>query len=137
VPLEILYIPQFTAATEDGDGQKARAVAMLYLESSIDQPSLKKMLSQNGADVEEDFAFTKFAKGAFLWVLGAYFNKTEEGIPVDTILDQTVTIAILNEIVCYFSQSDLVEPFTLEDVFNFMAGYLNATVTVPSRVTDL
>ena len=137
VPLEIWYIPQFTAATEDDKGQKAKAVAMLYLESSIDQLAFKKMMLVNGSDVDEDFAFTKIAKGAILWLLGAYFNKTGKEIPVDTVLDETVTLAILNEIVCYFSQSDLVEPFTLEQVFNFMAGYLDATVTVPPRVTDL
>ena len=137
VPLDIWYIPQFTAATEDAGGQKAKAVAMLYLESSIDQLSLKKSVLRKGVVEEEDFAFTKFAKGAFLWVLGAYFNKTTEGIPVDTILDETITIANLNQIVCYFSQEGLVEPFTLDNVFEFMAKYLEATVTIPPRVTDL
>ncbi|WP_295793753.1 LysM domain-containing protein [Mucilaginibacter sp.] len=138
VDLEIIYIPQFTVATDEGSAeQKARVVAMLYLESAIDQPTTKQQLLINGVIEEVDYPFTKFAKGAFLWVLGAYFNKTTEGIPVDTILAQEVTIANLNEIICYFSQNDLVEPFSVEQVFTFMENYLNATITTPARTTQV
>ncbi len=137
VTLDIWYIPQFTAATEGSGEQKARAVAMLYLESSIDTPSLTKMVLRKGVVEEEDYAFTKFAKGAFLWVLGAYFNKANEGVPVDTILNEPITIADLNKIVCYFSQNDFVEPFTIDDVFDFMANYLKATVVIPPRTPDV
>jgi len=134
VDLEIMYIPQFTAATDDGETtQKSRAVAMLYLESSIDQPSAKKQVLRNGVIEDTDYAFTKFAKGAFLWVLGAYFNKTAAPILVETILQQPISIVNLNEIVCYFSQSDVVEPFVLDDLYKFMADYLDATIVVPPR----
>jgi len=136
VALDIWYIPQFTAATEDADGQKAKAVAMLYLESSMDQPSLKKRVLRNGRSEEEDFAFTKFAKGAFLWVLGAYFNKTDAAMRVDALLEETVSMGNLNDIIRYFSQDDLVAPFTLDNVVDFMANYLKATVVIPPRNAD-
>ncbi|MGN6396191.1 MAG: LysM peptidoglycan-binding domain-containing protein [Mucilaginibacter sp.] len=137
VELQITYIPQFTAATDDTNGQKARAVAMLYLESSVDQPSAKKSVVRNGVAVEEDYPFNKFAKGAFLWVLGAYFSQPGDGVPVQTILDKEISITDLNKIICYFSQDDLVEPFTLDDVYKFMAGYLDATVIIPPRTTEV
>ncbi|HVW98212.1 MAG TPA: LysM peptidoglycan-binding domain-containing protein [Mucilaginibacter sp.] len=133
VELDIIYLPQFTAAADSTGAQKANVVAMLYLESSIDQPSLKKLVYRNGAEEEVDYPFTKFAKGAFLWVLGAYFNQTNEGITVETVLQQEISIAKLNEIICYFSQSDLVEPFSIDQIFDFMSNYLDATVVIPPR----
>gem|GEM_PF-1507749 len=138
VDLEIIYLPQFTAATDTNLAeQKARAVAMLYLESSLDQPTVKQQLMGSNGIEEVDYPFTKFAKGAFLWVLGAYFNKTEEGIPVDTVLAEDITIAKLNEIICYFSQNDLVEPFSVEQIFGFMENYLDATIVIPPRTTQV
>lgn len=136
IALDIWYIPQFTAATDGEGGQKAKAVAMLYLESSIDQPSLKKQVLRNGRSEAEDFAFTKFAKGAFLWALGAYFNKTDAPMRVDDLLKETVSMDDLNDIIRYFSQDDLVMPFTLDDVVNFMANYLKATVVIPPRHSE-
>jgi LysM repeat protein len=134
VPLEIMYIPQFTAATDvDSSVQKAQAVAMLYLESAIDQQVTKQQLLRNGVVTEEDYPFTTFAKGVFLWVLGAYFNKTKEGIAVDTILQTEITAEILSNVLSYFSQPGLVEPFKIADVLTFMENYLDATVVIPPR----
>ena len=137
VELQLIYIPQFSAATDDADGQKARAVAMLYLECAADQASTKKSLTKNGITVEEDYPFDKFAKGAFLWALTAYFSEPGDGVPVQTILDKPIGIEDLNKIICYFSQDDLVEPFTVDDVFKFMAGYLDAYITTPPRTVQV
>ncbi len=128
VALEVLYIPQFTVATDVPGEQKARAVAMLYLESPIDQPA-----GDYTGDISDGYPFARFARGAFLWVLGAYFNKTGEPIPVETVLEQEITIPALREIQCYFSQETLTTPFTLDQVFAFLAGYFNATVSIPPR----
>src|SRR5690606_20856304 len=103
---------------------------------SMDQPSLKKQVLRNGSSEEEDFAFTKFAKGAFLWVLGAYFNKTDAPLRVEDLLAETISMDDLNNIIRYFSQDDLVTPFTLENVVDFMANYLKATIVIPPRNTE-
>lgn len=137
VELQITYIPQLSAATDNADGQKPRAVAMLYLECSADQASTKKSVSKNGVTVEEDYPFDKFAKGAFLWALTAYFSQPGDGVPVQTILDKEIGIEDLNKIICYFSQDDLVEPFTIDEVFEFMAGYLDAYITTPPRTAQI
>ncbi len=43
---------------------------------------------------------------------------------------------MLHEIVCYFSQNDVIAPFGIDQVFAFMANYLNATVVIPPRTTE-
>ena len=98
---------------------------MLYLETSVDQPAGKKYAA-------EDDPFTQFSKGAFLWVLGAYINKTNEGIPVKTIMDTEITVKDLSDILCYFS-TGAVEPFSAENILQFMEHYLDITITIPPR----
>lgn len=127
--LSMFYLPQFTVAADANGIQQSRAIAMLYLETSIDQPPGKKY---NGSDLDP---FSQFAKGAFLWVLGAWINKTEEGIPVQTILDTEVTAQDLSSILCYFS-TGVTEPFSAEDILDFMEGYLDITITIPPRTTN-
>lgn len=128
VALEVLYIPQFTVAADTPGEQKARAVAMLYLESPIDQPT-----GVYTGDISDGYPFARFARGAFLWVLGAYFNKTGEPMPVDTILEQEITIPALQEILCYFSREEINTPFTIDQIFAFLAGYFDATISIPPR----
>src|SRR3546814_20138605 len=55
---------------------------------------------------------------------------------VDDLLAETISIDKLNDIIRYFSQDDLVTPFTLDNVVDFMANYLKATVVITPRNTE-
>ncbi len=137
VALDILFIPQFSALTDENSSvQKACATAMLYLESSIDSTSSKQSLLKNGVLEETDFPFTKFAKGVLLWVFGAYYNKGEEGIPASTVLGEEVTIEVLNQILCYFSENEAAGPFSVAQIMAFMENYLDATLVTPPVATE-
>ncbi len=138
VPLEIWFIPQFTVATEDGTGQQARVVAQLYLDSSIDRSKTKKSVCHSDGEPpeEEDFPFTKLAKGVFLWTLGAFINQTQKPVPVEDVLKAEIDSAVLNRILCFFSQEQPLEPFTWEQAKDFLSMYLDITVTIPPRQSE-
>ncbi|MGB8192127.1 MAG: LysM domain-containing protein, partial [Chitinophagaceae bacterium] len=132
--LPMLYVPQMSVATTKEDpNQKPRMTAMLYLETSVDVP-LAKLRSANAVGLDEDYPFTKFAKGVFLWVLGAFINKTDQPIPVDTIMNTTIEAKNLTEILCYFNVKDQLQPFAAEKIIEFMEHYLDITITVPPRI---
>lgn len=133
IELPMLYVPQMSVAeTAEIPGQSPRLTAMLYLETSIDQPLVP--INPPGVGEEEDLPFTKFAKGVFLWTLGAYLNKTGEGMKVDEILNTPIKSQSLSEILCYFNVEEQLQPFAAKDILAFMEQYLNVTITVPPRI---
>lgn len=134
LPVEMWYVPQFTVATDkDSLVQTPRVSAMLYLESSIDQPGFKRQVWRRNKLEDEDYPFTKLAKGVFLWLLGAYFNKKAEPVKVDAIENTFITPKELSEILCYFSVKDQVHPFKASDILKFMEHYMDVTIVVPPR----
>ena len=74
-------------------------------------------------------AFDEVACGAFLWTLNAYLNRDKVNTTLEELLDQDITIEQLNEIYCYLTQTDLVEPFPEADLM----GFLKITTSSTSR----
>lgn len=133
IGLPMLYVPQMSVGTDSQNpDQSPRLTAMLYLETSIDQPLVP--VNPPGAGEDEDLPFTKFAKGVFLWVVGAYINKGAEGIKVDEIMNTSIKSTSLSEILCYFNVKGQLQPFQAKDILTFMENYLDVTITVPPRV---
>lgn len=132
IGLPMLYVPQMSVGTsKENPNQSPRLTAMLYLETSVDQPLVP--INPLGISEEEDLPFTKFAKGVLLWVIGAYINKGES-IKVDDILNTNIKSKSLSEILCYFNVKDQLLPFQAKDILTFMENYMDVTITVPPRI---
>lgn len=133
IGLPMMYIPQMSVGADSvNPDQSPRLTAMLYLETSVDQPLVP--INPKGIGEDEDLPFTKFAKGVLLWTLGAFINKTSEGIKVDDILNTSIKSKSLSEILCYFNVKDRLQPFEAKDILTFMENYMDVTITVPPRV---
>jgi LysM repeat protein len=128
VKVPVMFVPQFTAGTDGplgvGNPRKPYVVAMTYVSS---QPS------KAPAPLP---AFDEIARGALLWTLNAYLNSDTDHTRLEELLQQDISIEQLNEIYCYLTQADLVEPFTEDEVMDFLENFFVFRVTLPDVTED-
>ena len=124
VPL--LFVPQFTAGTAGplgaGSPRKPYIVAMTYVSSTQVAGALSP--------------FDDIAQSVLLWTLNAYLNSDKDDTPLDQLLSQTISIDQLNEIYCYLTQPEVVEPFTEAEVLDFLRNYFTFHVTIPNDTSQ-
>jgi LysM repeat protein len=128
--LEVLFVPQFTVGAEDGSAvATARGVAMLFVRSVPPEES-----------ESAETPFRKLARGILIWVFNAFFNKNVEKPTEKDVTDKEVTQDILQEIHCYFAQQQFAsgdeDPFTLNNVIDFLSNYFEMQVTVPPETSQ-
>ncbi|HEX3249359.1 MAG TPA: LysM peptidoglycan-binding domain-containing protein [Pyrinomonadaceae bacterium] len=116
VRVPLLFVPQFTAATDGplgaGSPRKPYVVAMTYVSSTAAKLS-----------PPPPAPFDEIARGALLWTLNAYLNSGKEGTTLDELLRQDISIEQLNEIYCYLTQKNMTDPFTENEVFEFLKHF--------------
>ncbi|MBC7967704.1 MAG: LysM peptidoglycan-binding domain-containing protein, partial [Fuerstia sp.] len=124
VSVPLLFVPQLTAGTDGplgtGAPRKPYVVAMTYVSST--PPELEPKLPT---------PFDQVARGALLWTLNAYLNRDKDGTTLQDILEKDISIDQLNEIYCYLTQKDVLEPFTEGDVLRFLENFYRFHVTIP------
>ena len=123
VGVPLLFVPQFTAGTNGplgaGSPRKSYVVAMTYVDSTHTPGALSP--------------FDDIAKGALLWTLNAYLNSSKDNTTLEQLLSQTISIDQLNDIYCYLTQPEAIEPFTETEVLDFLRHYFAFHVTIPSE----
>lgn len=126
VEVPLLFVPQLTAGTDGPLGADSPrvpyVVAMTYVSSTPSEP-------------EAPTSFDQIARGALLWTLNAYLNRDKEDTTLAEILACDVTIDQLNEIYCYLTQKDVLEPFTEEAVLDFLQNFFLFQVQIPPAAT--
>jgi LysM domain len=124
VKVPLLFVPQFTAGTGGALGtglpRTPYVVAMTYVSSTPPKEPL-------GAPAP----FDELARGALLWTLNAYLNHNKENTTVDELLKQDISIVQLKEIFCYLTQKNLLEPFTVNQVVDFLKNFYRFKLTIP------
>lgn len=128
VHVPLFFVPQFTAGTDGPVGvpnpRKPYVVAMTYV------PSVPV---QSGTIAP----FDEVAAGAFFWTLNAYLNRDKVNTTLPELLEQFVTIDQLNEINCYLTQDDFMEPFTEAELMAFLQNYFTFTVKLPDNANEI
>lgn len=124
VGVPLMFVPQFTAGTDGplgaGSPRKPYVVAMTYVSSM--PPKLSP---------DSPAPFDEIARGALLWTLNAYLNKDKDDTTLEELLEQDISIEQLQEIYCYLTQKDLLEPFTEGAVLGFLENFYTFEVTIP------
>ena len=127
VEVPLLFVPQFTAGTDGplgaGSPRKPYVVAMTYV------PSKPPKQTPNAPA-----PFDEIARGALLWTLNAYLNSDKENTTLQELLAQNISIDQLNEIYCYLTQENLLEPFTEGALLAFLEEFYEFHVTIPPEV---
>lgn len=127
VTVPLLFVPQFTAGTDGplgvGSPRKPYVVAMTYVPSTPPKQT-----------PEAPAPFDEIARGALLWTLNAYLNRDKEHTTLQDILEQDISIDQLNEIYCYLTQENMLEPFTEGAVLGFLENFYIFHVTIPPEI---
>ncbi|HEX5885523.1 MAG TPA: hypothetical protein VFY67_13360, partial [Pyrinomonadaceae bacterium] len=124
VEVPLLFVPQFTAGTGGALGtglpRTPYVVAMTYVSSTPPKEPL-------GAPAP----FDQLARGALLWTLNAYLNHNKENTTLEELLKQDISIVQLKEIFCYLTQKTMLEPFTRDQVLDFLKNFYRFKLTIP------
>jgi len=128
VTLPVMFVPQFTAGTAGAlnadSPRKPYVVAMTYVDStkSTDQSAPLP-------------PFEEIAQATLFWTLNAFLNSGKDNTTLEQLLQEDITIDQLNEIFCYLTQ-DGVEPFTEDEVFDFLKNYFHFFVDIAPDTGD-
>ncbi len=127
VKVPLLFVPQFTAGTGGplgtGVPRTPYVVAMTYVSSTPPKEPL-------GAPAP----FDNLARGALLWTLNAYLNREKQNTTVEDLLTQDISIVQLKEIFCFLTQKNMLEPFTIDQVLDFLKNFYRFQLTIPPVV---
>jgi hypothetical protein len=124
IPLPLFTAPQFTAAsTVTGNivgPAAAQLVTMLYVETTV------------GGDLVTGSAFDDLARASLIWAIAASkFSGTD--VPLQTVLDSSVTLEELQPLYCALLPKGVSQPFTDEQVRDFLSVYFAVTIDAAPR----